>query len=385
MKPPYDGMSSMAAGGPAPDYRSLSLIALAARIARLNDRAALGEFHGRRTVFRLRGGPAMLLAEFVSALRATPQAQALLCHSQALGELACDLTVDKFTLLPQEGGADGSHQHVGPDCRIYFRNFLDRTAEWRKRSRGRWPLDEEVAAARMLQGQVVREFWRSCLEARRSCNPGRSRYAWEVDSGVIYVWLPRWMSGHARRAWLEANVQDPAPSRQGERGRVQRIVDERLGIPREVGLDEVGREPRPRLGYDPPHSVEQDINVHGLAKAIADEKAANIGVQRPAIQKLGQSRLRALILRIFVDLGDGCYEERRIAEAFGLSRPALSRFAGSRWQSRPGSRPPDLWVNVARTLAGHEPFAEAARAFGAWPGVEAALRDSSHAQEGVCR
>jgi len=282
-----------------------------------------------------------------------------------------DLTVDKFTLLPQDGSAAASRHHVGPDCRIHFRNFLDRVVEWRERNRGRGQLHEEVAAAGMLQDQVAREFWRSCLEAKRSCNPGRTRYTWTP--------------GHERRAWLEANVEDPEPLRPDERRRVQDIIDERLGIPHQVGLDDVSLVPARHPGRDPMHSIEEDITVHGLAKVIADEKAENLGLQRPAIQALGRSRLRALIVRIFGDLGDGCYEEKRLAEEFGLSRAALSRFAGSRWRSRPRSRPPDLWVNVARTLAGHKPFAEAARAFGAWPRVETALRDGSHAREEVGR
>ena len=41
---------------------------------------------------------------------------------------------------------------------------------------------------------------------------------------------------------------------------------------------------------------EQEIEIKGLAGAVADEKADNIEFQRPVIQKLGEQKLKKLIL-----------------------------------------------------------------------------------------
>jgi len=324
----------------------------------------------------------MLLAEFLSALCATPQAQALTGHSVALAELAYDLTIDKFANLPSDQVASANGKRAGSDCRCYLQSFLDRMAKWKAGNPGADPLREEIAASRTLQRQVVRAFQRSCLEARRSCNPGRSRYAWHVDGRVLYVWVPAWMPGHERRDWLEANVENADPGRPGERRRVQSIIDERLGVPRQVRLDETSRTAASHpVSLPREHSVEGGVSVRGLAQVVAEEKAENLHLQRPAIRALGQPALRDLILRIFGDLGEGRYEEKRLARAFGLSRATLSRFAGSRWHPEPGSQPPDLWVNVAQTLASHQAFAEAAEEAGVWREVEAILEARPCVQE----
>jgi hypothetical protein len=127
------------------------------------------------------------------------------------------------------------------------------------------------------------------------------------------------------------------------------------------------------------------ITVEGLARAVADEKVNNIDHQRPKIQELGPKRLKRLILRAFQDLHDGCYQEKRLAERFRRSRPTVSRFAGSRWRTRPDAPPPDLWVNVAEVLAANDDFVEAAKAVGVWPRVQDVLLQADRSRDGRYR
>jgi len=122
--------------------------------------------------------------------------------------------------------------------------------------------------------------------------------------------------------------------------------------------------------------IRREADASDLAATVAQEKAEAIHEQRPAIQALGVSALRALVLRIFDALAEGHYEDSMLADAFGLSKATFSRFAGSRWQAGDNARVPDLWLNVARTLSAHTAFGEAAQRAGVWARVEEVLRRS---------
>ena len=124
-------------------------------------------------------------------------------------------------------------------------------------------------------------------------------------------------------------------------------------------------------------AMAEEISLRVLPQAVADEKAGpRLAQLRPAIRRLGGANVRRLILRIFDELADGCYEDKRVSRAFGLSPAALSRFAGTRWESASGSRPPDLFANAARVLAAYEPFTEAAKQAGVWDQVQMTLQNA---------
>jgi hypothetical protein len=173
---------------------------------------------------------------------------------------------------------------------------------------------------------------------------------------------------------LEEHVDEPDPTRLGERARVQSIVNARLMLPKLVSLDHASD----YLGKttiaspDLPWPTVHGISTWGLAEAVAKEKAENIHLQRPAIQKLGRKGLRSLIHRIFEDLSNGAYDAGAVADAFGLSPATLSRFAGCRWSTRANSTMgvPDLFLNTAHTLARVPTFVQAAKAAGVWSGIE---------------
>lgn len=369
-------------GGSA--LRALGLAELVERIAERDDRRALRELHDRRTAFRLQTGAAMLLAEFAEALCTMRWAGRLTGGDQAILDRAYDLTIDKFSHLPSTAATPLPLKSPGPDCRKYFRAFLQRMEHEMADRDDMDPISQEILTAEVLQRIVVRHFRLSCLEARRSRNPARTRYAWHVNGTVLYLWMPASLWGGRRRAWLQQNVGAVDPARPGERFRIQAIVDDRLGTARHVPIGD-GRcallGGRGRL--DPPAMlIEEEIAQKGLAETIADEKARHIELQRPAIRALGRAKLKRLILRIFRQIEEDRYQEKALAEAFGLSRPTLSRFAGSRWSVQAASRVPDLWANTAHTLAGHEDFVQTAREARVWPVVEKILAEGTTVQTG---
>lgn len=350
-------------------YASLSLLALAELIVD-SDSRALNELHDARPIFRLKGGRPLLFAEFISEIRETTWARRLTADNDIALEFAYDLTVAKFCEMPRPlpEGASSS-----PDCRRAFRSFVQAVTEQLGSDSREDGIGEEVLAARILQQHVIRTFELSCLEARRHINPARSRYGWHVDGSVLRVWMPVSVSQAERRHWLERNIKDVDPNRPGERERVQSIIDKRLGVPRHLALQD---ERDSDLRADTTRAAEIDAETPlgpSLAQAVANEKAANLQAQRSSIRSLGAPRLRELVLRVFADLEEGIYEEKRLAETFGLSRATFTRFAGSRWRTGSKQRVPDLWANTAHTLANDRSFTQAAVEAGVWDDVQRIL------------
>ncbi len=356
------------------NYRSLSLIQLAERIVD-SDRLALKELHDCRPLFRPRSGESILLAKFIERLCETRWAKHLAAGNHVLLEDAHDLTVDKYAHIPTDEPCGPEPERRAPDCRNAFRSFLRVMDDLAEDGRSLNPIQLEILAAKILQRHVVRSFEFSCLDARRSAIRGRSRYAWHVNGTVIYVWMPTTVQNLRRRAWLEENIPDADPSRPEERHRIQRVIDDRLGIANHVSIEtNVDAASLCHKSVSPPQAlIEQEVLANGLASVVAEEKAENIDAQRPAIRALGKSRLKQLILQIFDCLTQGAYEEKQIASAFGVSGATFSRFAGSRWRANESGRIPDLWANTAQTLADHESFIEAAEEAGVWDNVELVL------------
>lgn len=352
----------------ASEYRRLSLVDLAERIVRCSDGEALRELHDHRPLFRLRDGPPLLFVEFLSLLCSSSWAVRFSNGNAAILDRAYDLTVDKFSNLPGPGAPPGRRRHSGPDCRNYFRAFLDL---WARTAQATSPdsYRAEEVSAKLLQNRVVRSFRLSCLEARRVACPARTRYAWKANGDVIYLWMPASLRGRHRHTWLRENAGIPHSSSMEERQRIQAIIDERLGNKTHFQLDARDTEASQEPGVE--YLVDQEVSLRGIAEVVADEKADNIDRQRPAIKALGRASLKQLVRRVLDDLADGRYEEKEIAESFGISTPTFSRFAGHRWHSGASTPPPDLWANVAHTLAGHIAFVEVAKEAGVWPKVQA--------------
>lgn len=371
-----------------------SLVDMVTRIVRQGDQQALHELHEHRTVFQFGADRRLLFVGFVNRLHGSFVAREWCGGSAAVLDAAHGLTVDKFSRLPVQaaGGAsrqsqDRSLKQGGVDCRYYFSAFLDYVERRTDSSASGSRIKQEAVAARLLQTHVYRHFLLSCLECARRARQLVKRYAWKLNGVAINLWFPTEMSGREITAWLCANVNDPDPSRPGERERVQAIVDGQMVRRTFVSLSDVGElascsdTAHPTL----PWSLLHGMSVEGLAEQVAEEKADNLSLQRPAIQALGRETLRQMILRIFHELSSGEYRDGQVAEAFGLSKSTLSRFAGSRWAERHkapnGWAIPDLWRNTARTLASRPSFVAAAQEAGVWHRVRAVHPDRPQEDE----
>ncbi len=360
--------------------RRLALVPLICRIVATGNRAAMWEFQQHRTPFQTADGSQMSLATFLDRLRQTSSAWRNCGRDSVALDRAYDLTVSKFLERPR---ARAGHRRQGPDSRYYYQGFLDVFDKWRSDHPSAGTLEEEAAAAVLLQRYVLHQFRKSCEEVRRRANPALSRYTWRLPGGRIVVRMPVSIARRERRRWLEDNIDNPDPRRPGERERVQAIIDARLGIPRHVRVDGNGdSHSASRTGESPRSPFDVVITAEGLAKAVAEEKTANLDHQRPAIKELGRAKLGRFILQAFQDLHDGRYQEKRLAKRFGLSRPTVSRFAGSRWRARPETPPPDLWANVAQVLAANDDLVEAAKATGAWPRVQETILQAAQSRNG---
>lgn len=344
---------------------ALPLLELMKRVAFHSDQEALTEIVGQRTF----SGDGLTLTAFLHRLSAT----SLHCLGKSqdlISQLAYDLTLDKFLLMPgdhihTETQSEAEPRRTSTDCRYYYKGFL----AWVEKQEDRIPrgtLLREAWVTEAFAGFVKRQFAHSCLEAkRRLADRFSSRYVWNLDGrGSITVRLPRTLSASKRRHWLETHIPDVDPTRAEERKRIQSIIDRELSFGGQVSLDQVDGEAA--LASDPPDWKATELDRLGFPQFVADEKAESIELQRPAIRALGPANLRLLVLKIFDNLVSGECSEEVLASWFGLSKTAYSHFAGSKWDcgSDGTTAVPDLFVNVAHVLARHPQFVDAAEELG---------------------
>ena len=344
--------------GQKTDYHTMSIIRLAECIVD-SDREALCEFHDNRRIFRFEKNESLLLAEFIDTLCNSRWALGLAGHNYNLIEKTYDHLIDRFSNIPCDDYPQGS------DCRYYFDAFLTSIHRLFKQNNVENPLQKELLSVKALQNRVLHHFKYCLKESARDLNPLRTRYQWDVSGSTIIVWMPVFIAGNNRKAWLEEHILAPDPANPTEKYRIQQIIDRELGMPAFEDYEYC----RENFGeHDSRYSLpgQEIIDVKGLASAVADEKVENINSLRPAIKALGKQKLGNLIRCIFRDISYDSYEEKSIAHRFGISQSTLTRFAGSRWQISAFERCPDLWSNLARVLAGNTDFTEAAKQYGLW-------------------
>ena len=353
-------------------YKDLPLTKLAELIVQESDRAALNEFHDNRKLFRFGDNSAMLFADFVDSLCGSCWALKLVNSNYNLLEKARDHLIDRFCNLPTDQISQG------PDCRYYFDGFLEQMHTLCRRKDIN-PLEKEVLAVKTLQQMAMRHFMYCIKESSRSLNPLRSRYQWHLNGDIIIVWMPLTITGNKRRLWLEEHIDDPDSNRPGEKQRIQQIIDSELGLGSINYMGDFKYTLSVDCGLEEsqPSNTEDGTTVCDIAKAVVDEKAKNIHLMRPSVRILGRTTLRKLITRIFEQITEGCYDEKKLAQRFGLSQSSLTRFAGSRWQILANSRPPDLWSNLAHLLSKNgTAFSSIARSCGIWKKVQEVIRIS---------
>jgi hypothetical protein len=336
----------------------------------------MGELHNNRRLFYYHSDQPLRLAEFIDKLRQSKPAWRW-CngHSQVLEE-AYDLTISKFSGLPDTEKEASGLKSQGPDCRYYYEAFIRHAAKKMDEKTFNNEAARERQSARLLQNLVVRHFRLSCCECRGKSRDLTKRYLWKLDGCTMNLLLPVDIPSNQTARWLQENIPDVNPSRPGERSRVQARIDE-LAVRRKIlSLENITMNEAAACTICSQLDTDDELTVKKLAEVIADEKAKAIDSQRPAIRQLGRVRLKKLIVEIFESLSCGTYEALSLARDFGVSPATLSRFAGSRWSGEDGSNKPvpDLWVNTARMLSGEPVFVEAAQSAGVFSRVQQVLK-----------
>ena len=360
------------------DYEQMPLLRLEGRIGNNSDKQALREFHDSRLLsYRDRNYHP---AEYIEMLKNSKIASQWCGYENHVLEEAYNLTIDKFNNMPNQTD-DEQSKPQGPDCRLYFLACYIYTTNLFKENSPANAIQAEIISAEMLRKMIDRQFYYSCLEARRKEYKFVRRYRLALDEGYLYLWLPWEIQRQRCREWLQANINidDIDPQRTGEKERVQSIID-RLLLKRKLyflsELHQAGEKLPP--SPDPlPSMMEDNISVEGLASTVAYEKTENIKKQRRKIQQLGKEKLKKLIHTIFNALAHGEYVEYEIAASYGLSPATFSRFAGAHWGKNSAEAnlvPPDLWVNVSHTLADHLKFVMAAKKAGVLKQVRGILK-----------
>lgn len=349
------------------DYGRMPLLQLEGRIANRTDRQALKELHDNRLITHRDHERSFHPAEYLEMLKNSKTAGRWCGYENPVLEDAYNRTIDKFNNMPVQTD-DEQAKSQGTDCRRYYLACWIYTTNLFKENPPANALQAEIVSAEMLRRMIDRQFYLSCLEARRKEYNFVRRYRWRLPQGDLYLWLPLEIPRSCCRQWLEVNIGAVDPLRYGEKGRVQATID-RLLLKRKIFLLSEIPEVEEKLppAPDPVSSMlEEQITVDGLAEAVADEKAENIDWQMRPVQRLGKKKLKQLIHRIFDALARGEYVENRIAARYGLSGATFSRFAGARWNKNAEGKGsvPALWSNVAHTLAGHLQFVRAAKKAG---------------------
>lgn len=275
------------------DYRKLGIIDLLEKIVFDSDRKACEEFHNNRKNFRNRNGECQRCIEYIESLKELELIRKNTGSHIAdeTIDFAFDLTVDKFTRLPQDTKSFGQKNSPksGTDCRLYYQAYLKRFYALKRSHSFMSEIQTESVAGKLLGSYVMHHFFLSLREAQRHCNPFVNRYEWRIDGGSIYVWFPKSFPGNERKSWLETFVDTPDPYRPGEKERIQDIIDKNLMKGRFVNIETLDVLESSANTKDPALSwaILYGITTQGLAKTVAKEKALNIAKQRPAIRSLG--------------------------------------------------------------------------------------------------
>ena len=352
----------------AQSLRSLSVIALIERIVNDADHSALREFHNHRHLFRVFNSTSVRFAEYVQDLRKKFTSK----PSQIVDD-AHDLTIDKFSGIPDPSLDQEPAKH-GPDCRHYFKAFLQFFYKnTRQKSIPLNSIHEETLAANYLQGLVRRHFYLSILECERRLNRTRNRYVWRINGGSVTVRFPDGFKGHLRREWLENHIPDIDLSRPGESYRIQEKIDAFFGLNSTACDNHVSYHPEDGAVNPPVFSDWYPNCPIDLVETIALEKAISIETQRPAIQSLGPDTIRNMVRAIFHAIERERYGVSDMANRFGISKSTVSRFAGNQWEENQENIP-DLWQNTAHVVSKHPALIGAAQESGIWQTIVKVLK-----------
>lgn len=351
--------------------RKESTFSLARMIVGNSDFAALNILlETRRLFYFMKEGP-LLLPEFLLKLRNSLALASDLVNDQyELADCTYDLTLAKFWNLPKcpikiDSGGGQPEFGIKTDCRNYYRQFLKEMQKKKNEGKIRTPGEEELIAGKVIKNLVYRAFLYSKLECMRR-TPFVVRYLWEIKGKRFYLWYPSYLTAKEFRGWLKENIGETVLAIPDAQKHIQGLIAANFKRGHHVPVDTPGclqnNDQNLKSGRS---SFDQDDGPkfpYRLADAVAKEKGRNINKLRRGIAKMGRKTVEQMVLEIFSDLSVGDYNLTRTAKFYGVSKPTLSRFAGSKWFEKNEDDKqitiPDLWKNTARILSKNSAFME---------------------------
>ena len=181
------------------------------------------------------------------------------------------------------------------------------------------------------------------------------------------MWFPKRFYGRQRKPWLEEHIGQPDLTKDGELERIQALIDEYFGRQVQFSMDEYLSDRLPG-SLSPPDAGLKAEDWVTMRCLIANEKAKEPEKLRPAICILGCDKIRELVMAVLENISSELESDAELAKRFGLSKSALSRFAGrqrwKKWRKDHEKPPPALAVNSAQILKRHPEFAATAREMG---------------------
>ena len=353
-----ENQSGQNAPNPEPDWRS-QLIGLTCS-AKAGDRNAIDVLTLAGRLFDANGRPGNLL-EFREAKSRAAYVRAACGGDSVVAEQALDILEDRLRNLPDKSlvKAPGLNRTAGPDARNTWAEIHAKLM--------RVVIENPSLTEHALQTKLMSRF-RRCIEVllQRCCiDAGRIdqptlRYFWHVDGGTLIVLLRRDLSDHASW-WLERNIGSVNLSAPGEKERVQRRIDELGGRRKIVHSDTLAELVPAKDGPKLPFSVEHGVTLNGLIDTVAREKQLNLKDLPPSIRVMDQ-QVDPFIRQVLGDVAKGEYNQAEIAQEFGISESAVSRFCGADWFECGKPKPPPLFANLASLLSQVPGFIEAANA-----------------------
>lgn len=362
-----------------------STVELVRRIVEESDSLALTILLETRKLFRLSDEKQpLLLPEFLLKLRDRLELPELKSKTdgKVFADCVYDLTMAKYSNFPDQTGRKSSSDNYSVkgtrvDCRNHYRAFLHEIQQKIDKREIKGQEEQELYAGKILQKQVYKNISRSKKDCKR-VSPFSKRYGWKVKGTRFHLWRPSYMKAREFRGWLEENIQDVDFRNPFEIERIQSKIDASFPKGHHVFIDDpynpIELDNEIRDEFLSAELKESQVFVDSLGDAVAQKKVEEIHELRPGIAKLGEKNLEHMISQIFSDLSEGAYSVTQISDQYSISKPTLSRFAGSKWFEKIEDSEkvddikkvviPDLWKNTAEILSGSPEFMEKVLASG---------------------
>lgn len=262
-----------------------------------------------------------------------------------------ELTNARFIEFPKENSR-------GEGCLNQYNHILNVVRE------SDYPEDsikiEQLISAE-LKKTIRRQFYLCIKEGHRQINPFQKRYEWRRDGKkIIMLYRPTTVDVGSVTRWLDESfpvIDDTDPE---FKEKVQDALDQRFGSGFFIRLDEEYDDGDQKFEIPvAPKEYDASPDYQEIISWVVKRKDLEFDELRSGIQNLGRERVKELVFEIMDSNSKGKYEQNKIAEAFGVSKSTMSRFAGTKWDTEQETVP-DLWRNAIRVILAKPEFIELA-------------------------